>query len=110
MVREDSTPSILDIVTMQSAALWPVNFPGGAQLLRGAQLCDPRALGVGRFALYQVLERNGQRPIARNKLAKQIAVQIIHLRANENSDPGPVAPDAATLNNPLLTRKFHRGQ
>jgi hypothetical protein len=52
---------------------------------------------VGRFALYQVLERNRQRPITR-EFAEQIAVQIIHLRANEDSDPGPVAPDAAISN------------
>jgi hypothetical protein len=36
IVREDSTPSILDIVTMQSAALWPVNFPLRRSSARGA--------------------------------------------------------------------------
>jgi hypothetical protein len=54
------------------------------------------ALGVGRFALYQVLERNRQRP--RGEFAEQIAVQIIHLRAHEDSDPSPVAPDRAVSN------------
>jgi hypothetical protein len=53
---------------------------------------------VGRFAPYQVLERNRQRPIARGEFAEQIAVQIIHVRANEDSDPGPVAPDATVSN------------
>jgi hypothetical protein len=32
-------------------------------------------------------------------LAEQIAVQIIHLHANDNSDVSPVAPDAAVSNN-----------
>jgi hypothetical protein len=27
MAREDSTPSILDMVTVQSATRWPVSFP-----------------------------------------------------------------------------------
>src|SRR4029077_2658694 len=52
----------------------------------------------GRFAPYQVLERNRQRPIARGEFAEQIAVQVIHVRANEDSDPSPVAPDAAVSN------------
>ena len=51
---------------------------------------------MGRFALYQVLERNRQRP--RGEFAEQIAVQIIHLRANEDSDLSPVAPDPAVSN------------
>jgi hypothetical protein len=46
---------------------------------------------LGRFALYQVLERNRQRP--RGEFAEQIAVQIIHLRANEDSDLSPHSPD-----------------
>jgi hypothetical protein len=45
----------------------------------------------------QVLERNRQRSIAR-EFAEQIAVQIIHVRANEHSNPSPVAPDAAVSN------------
>jgi hypothetical protein len=36
IVREDSTPSILDIVTVQSAALWPVNFPLRRSIVPGA--------------------------------------------------------------------------
>jgi hypothetical protein len=67
-------------------------------LSRGAQLFDQRALGVGRFALYQVFERNRQRPSTRGEFAEQIAVQIIHLRANEDSDLSPVAPDPAVSN------------
>jgi hypothetical protein len=97
IVRDVSIPSILAMVTIQSAALGPVNSPGGAPLSRGHSYAT-NALGMSRFALYQVLERNRQRPIARSKLAEQIAVQIIHLRANENSDPIPVAPDAAVAN------------
>jgi hypothetical protein len=58
----------------------------------------PTRLGVGRFALYQVLERNRQRPSPRGEFAEQIAVQIIHLLANEDSDPSPVAPDPAVSN------------
>jgi hypothetical protein len=53
---------------------------------------------VGRFTLYQFPEGNRQRPSARGELAEQIAVHIIHLRANEDSDPSPVAPDAAVSN------------
>ena len=51
---------------------------------------------MGQFALYQVLERNRQRP--RGEFAEQIAVQIIHLRANEDSDLNPVAPDPTVSN------------
>ena len=47
---------------------------------------------------YQVLRRNRQQLGARGELAEQIAVQIIHLRANEDSDLGPVAPDRAISN------------
>jgi hypothetical protein len=52
----------------------------------------------GPICPYQVLERNRQRPIARGEFAEQIAVQIIHVRANEDSDPSPVAPDPAISN------------
>ena len=69
--------------------------PCGAPSSRGAWL---RALGVGRLTLYQILERHRQRPVARGEFAEQIAIQIIHLRANENSDPSPVPPDAAVAN------------
>ena len=51
---------------------------------------------MSRFALYQVLERKRQRP--RGEFAEQIAVQIIHVRANEDSDPSPIAPDLAVSN------------
>jgi hypothetical protein len=34
-------------------------------------LCDQRGLGVGRLAVYQVLERNRQRPSARVEIAEQ---------------------------------------
>jgi hypothetical protein len=53
---------------------------------------------VGRFALYQVFERNRQRPSTRGEFAEQIAVQIIHLRANVDSDLSLVAPDPAVSN------------
>ena len=36
--------------------------------------------------------------MARGQFAEQIAVQIIHLRANEDSDPHPVAPNPAVSN------------
>ncbi len=36
--------------------------------------------------------------MARGQFAEQIAVQIIHLRANEDSDPHPIAPDPAVSN------------
>jgi hypothetical protein len=45
-----------------------------------------------------VLERNRQRSMARGQFAEQIAVQIIHMRANEDSDPHPVAPNPAVSN------------
>jgi hypothetical protein len=35
---------------------------------------------------------------SRGEFAEQIAVQIIHVRANEDSDPSPVAPDPAVSN------------
>jgi hypothetical protein len=49
------------------------------------------------FALSQVLERNRQWPSARGEFAEQSAVQIMHLRANEDGDPNPVAPDPAVF-------------
>jgi hypothetical protein len=58
IIREDSTPSILEIVTVQSAALWPVNFPLRRSIVGRGILCDQRALGIRRFALYQLLKRN----------------------------------------------------
>jgi hypothetical protein len=59
---------------------------------------DERAPGLGRRANYQALERNRQRPIARGEFAEQITVQIVHVRANEDSDPRSVAEDPAISN------------
>src|ERR1700722_9208000 len=55
-----------------------------------------RRLPSGR--LYQVLKRNRQRPSALGEFAEQVAVQIIHVRVNEDSDPSPIAPDLAVSN------------
>jgi hypothetical protein len=79
IVREDSTPSILDIVTMQSAAFWPANFPLRRSIV--ARGITTRLMRVRRGPIYpyQVLERNRQRPIA-CEFAEQIAVQVIHAR------------------------------
>jgi hypothetical protein len=52
----------------------------------------------GPICLYEFLERNRQRPSISGELAEQIAVQIIHLRANEDSDLSSVAPDPAVSN------------
>jgi hypothetical protein len=60
----------------------------------------------GPICLYQFLERNRQRPITRREFAEQIAVQIIHLRAYEDSDLGPVTPDPAVSNDCYDLRRF----
>jgi hypothetical protein len=60
----------------------------------------------GPICLYQFLERNRQRPITRGEFAEQIAVEIIHLRANEDSDLSPVAPDPAVSNDGYDLRRF----
>jgi hypothetical protein len=88
-------PSILDIVTVQSATLWPVNFPLRRSIVSRRIAMRLTQTRRGPICLYQVLDRNRQRPSARAKFAEQIAVQIVYLRANENSDPNPIAPDPA---------------
>jgi hypothetical protein len=60
----------------------------------------------GPICLYQFLERNRQRPITRGEFAEQIAVQIKHVRANEDSDLSPVAPDPAVSNDGYDLRRF----
>jgi hypothetical protein len=53
-------------------------------------ICEARA----------IYERNRQRPIACGEFAEQITItiQIVHVRANEDSDPRSVAPRAAISN------------
>jgi hypothetical protein len=68
IVREDSTPSILDIVTVQSAALWPVNFPCGAPLSRGARYATNAGLAWADWPSTRFWNEIGNDPAPASRL------------------------------------------